>query len=128
MKKNNIIYWLTTGVISLMMVFSAFMYLTNPEIEIAFQHLGFPSFFRVELAWAKVVAAAVLIIPFIPVRVKEWAYAGLGIVFVSATIAHIVNGDAVSVVISPVIFLGILVISNIYLHKRTAGNELKNVY
>jgi DoxX-like family len=128
MKKDNIIYWLTTGVISLMMVFSAFMYLTSPEIEVAFQHLGFPSFFRVELAWAKVVAAAILIIPFIPVRVKEWAYAGLGIVFVSATIAHIVNGDAVSVVISPVIFLGILVISNIYLHKRIGSNGLKNVY
>jgi hypothetical protein len=117
MKKNKIIYWVTTGIISLMMLFSAYSYFYNPMVSQGFQHMGFPDFFRVELGIAKLLAALVLIIPLIPVRVKEWAYAGLGIVFISASLTHIVVGDPTGTVITPLVMLAILVVSNIYLHK-----------
>ncbi|HKC68029.1 MAG TPA: DoxX family protein [Bacteroidia bacterium] len=117
MKKNKIIYWITTGIIGLMMVFSAVQYFTNLKVEEGFTHLGFPNYFRVELGLAKLIGALVLLIPQIPLRIKEWAYAGFGIVFISATIAHYMSGDAVAMVISPMVFLIILIISNIYLHK-----------
>lgn len=117
MKKNKIIYWITTGIISLMMVFSAYSYFYNPMVSQGFQHMGFPDFFRVELGIAKLLAAFILILPFIPVRIKEWAYAGLGIVFISASITHIVLGDPVNAAITPLVMLAILVVSNIYLHK-----------
>ncbi len=117
MKKNKIIYWATTGVISLMMLFSAYQYLINSEMEEAFKHLGFPGYFRIELALAKIAGAAILLIPQIPARIKEWAYAGFGIVFISASIAHFNSGDPVKNVIMPVVFLAILIASNIFLYR-----------
>ena len=80
MKKDKIIYWVSTGLISAMMLFSAYAYFTSSQISEAFKHLGFPDFFRVELGSAKLLGALVLLIPQIPVKIKEWAYAGFGIV------------------------------------------------
>jgi hypothetical protein len=84
----------------------------------AFKHLGFPDYFRVELAIAKLLGALVLIIPQIPVKIKEWAYAGFGITFISAAIAHFNSGDPAPVLLMPVIFLVVLIISNLFLNKR----------
>jgi VIT1/CCC1 family predicted Fe2+/Mn2+ transporter len=118
MKKNKIIYWISTGLITLMMVFSAYSYVSKPEMEAAFKHLGFPDYLRVELAIAKILGALVLIIPAVPVKIKEWAYAGFAITFLSATIAHINSGDPAAMAITPLVLLVVLVISNIYLYKK----------
>lgn len=117
MKRNNIIYWIATSILSLMMIFSAYQYFTNAEIKGAFVHLGFPDYFRTELAIAKILGALILILPMIPLRIKEWAYAGFGITFISAAIAHYSSGDPVSAVITPLVFLAVLIVSNVFLHK-----------
>ena len=117
MKKNTLIYRATTAVISLMMLFSAYSYLARPEIAAAFKHLGFPGYFRVELAVAKIAGALVLIIPQVPVRIKEWAYAGFGITFISAAIAHASSGDPANYIMMPLVFLCILIVSYVYLLK-----------
>ena len=117
MKKDKIIYWSSTGIISLMMIFSGFSYLTNPAIKEAFVHIGFPDFFRIELAFAKLLGAVVLLIPFIPKKVKDFTYSGFVIVFISAFIAHLSKGDAISMAIMPIIFLGILGVSYLYNNK-----------
>lgn len=119
MKKNTLIYWISTGLLSFMMLFSAYNYIANPQMAAGFKHLGFSDAFRYELAVAKVLGALVLLIPQIPVRIKEWAYAGFGITFISAAIAHASSGDPTSAVVMPFVFLAVLVISNIYLHKKT---------
>lgn len=118
MKKNSLIFWISTGLVSLMMVFSAYSYLTNDAIKAAFIHLGFPSYFRVELAVAKIIGAVVLLLPVIPDRIKQFAYAGFGIVFISAAVAHGSSGDPVNIIVMPVIFLLILSVSWIYNEKR----------
>jgi hypothetical protein len=117
MKKDKIIYWTATGIIALMMSFSVYAYLTQESVSLGFRHLGFPGYFRIELAIAKFLGVVVLVVPQIPSRIKEWAYAGFAITFISANIAHINSGDPASVAIMPVIALVILVISYIYLHK-----------
>ncbi|WP_435353344.1 DoxX family protein [Emticicia sp. SJ17W-69] len=117
MKKDKIIYWVSTGIIGAMMLFSAYSYFTNPQIGDGFKHLGFPDYFRQELGLAKLIGALVLLIPQIPLKIKEWTYAGFGIVFISASFAHFTSGDATPMVITPIVLLGILVISNIYLSK-----------
>jgi hypothetical protein len=117
MKKDIIIFWITTGIVSVMMLFSAFNYLTNEVMKGAFVHLGFPSYFRIELAIAKILGAIVLILPLIPNRLKEFAYTGFAITFISAFIAHLASGDPVSVALMPVVFLVILIVSYIYLHR-----------
>ena len=117
MTTNKIIYWITTGLIGAMMLFSALSYLTNEEIKGAFVHLGFPNFFRVELAILKFIGAVVLLLPMIPGKFKEMAYWGFGLTFISAFIAHTTVGDTTQHAIMPLIFLVILVVSYIYLKK-----------
>ncbi|CAH0997372.1 hypothetical protein EMA8858_03504 [Emticicia aquatica] len=117
MKKDKIIYWVSTGLIGAMMIFSGYSYFTNPQMADAFKHVGFPDFFRIELGYAKLLGAFVLLIPQIPSKIKEWAYAGFGIVFISAAIAHNNSGDPTSAALTPLIMLVILVVSNIYFSK-----------
>jgi DoxX-like family len=117
MNKNKIIYWVSTGIISAMMLFSAYNYFANPDMKAAFAHTGFPDFFRVELGIAKIVGVIALLLPMTPVRVKEWAYAGFGIVLISAAVAHYALGDPAANVITPLVILGILAVSNIYSNK-----------
>ena len=116
MKRDKIIYWVATGVFGAMMLMSGFMYFTSPEVVTGFAKMGFPDYFRVELGAAKLIGAVVLLIPQIPTRVKEWAYAGFGINLISAIILHFVINDAKS---TPMIFvlLALLIVSNIYLYK-----------
>jgi hypothetical protein len=109
MKKIKITYYISTGLLSLAMAFSAFAYLTNPAIKGGFQHLGFPDYFRIELGIAKGLAAIALWLPFR--LAKEVAYIGLSISFVSAFIAHVAVGDPASVFINSLIVLTILVVS-----------------
>lgn len=116
MKRNKIIYWTATGIISVMMLFSAISAITDPQFADTYRHLGFPSYFRVELAIAKIIGVLILLIPQIPARVKEWAYAGFAITFISSSIAHGFSGDPAPAVIAGVVFLVILFVSNIYYH------------
>src|SRR6476661_8884581 len=112
MKTTNILYWTTTGIMAVMMALAAYSYITQPAVQQGFHHLGFPDYFRIELAIAKLIGAVLLLAP-VASRVKEWAYAGFGITFISAFIAHIASGDPVSVLIMPILFLMLLIISYI---------------
>lgn len=118
MKTNTIVYWVSTTLLSLMMLFSAYSYFTNPDIMGAFKHLGFPDYFRKELAAAKIAGAIILLLPQIPVKVKDWAYAGFGITFLSAVYAHLSLGDPASVAMAPAIFFVVLVVSAVFLHRK----------
>ncbi len=119
MKKNKIIYWTATLLTLLSGVSTAPMYFTNPMFIQAFQHLGFPDYFRIELGIFKIVGAIVLLLPMIPAKIKEWAYAGFAIAFISAFIAHaVIDGFPASVF--PLIPLALLMVSYIYFHKNLA--------
>lgn len=123
MKKDKIIYWSTTGIISAMMLFSAYGYFTNPDMKNAFIHLGFPDYFRMELGVAKILGITALLLPMVPQKVKEFAYAGFIITFISAFIAHISSGDALSMAIMPLVMMAILIVSyfyNLKINKTTA--------
>jgi hypothetical protein len=75
------------------MGFTAYAQLRLPQVAAAFQRMGFPAYFRIELSWAKFAGLAVLLLPMVPARLKEWAYAGFAITLVSALIAHLSIGD-----------------------------------
>ncbi len=91
-KTATIFYWTVTALFCLQMSFTAYAQLQLPQVAEAFQHLGFPAYFRVELAWAKFVGVVLLLAP-LPPRLKEWAYAGFAIDLASALIAHLALGD-----------------------------------
>lgn len=119
MKKDKIIYWATTGIISAMMLFSAYGYFNNPDIKAGFTHLGFPDYFRIELGIAKLAGALLLAIPAIPTAVKGFTYSGFAFTFLSAALAHAASGDPASVIITPLVFLAILTVSYVY-HQKLA--------
>ncbi|MEX0593651.1 MAG: DoxX family protein [Balneolaceae bacterium] len=122
MKKLKTVYWITTVLFSAMMLYSATMYFTSPQMAGAFEHLGFPDYFRVELGIAKFIGVALLLIPFAG-RLKEWVYAGFTFNMISASIAHTVMGDPVSAVSTPIVLLVLLAAS--YISFRKLGEELE---
>ena len=85
-------YWIATTLFCLQIGFTAYAQLRIPDVAAAFAHLGFPDYFRVELAWVKLLGLAALLAP-VPARVKEWAYAGFAFTLGSALLAHLAVGD-----------------------------------
>ncbi len=86
-------FWISTALFALQMGFTAYAQLKLPQVAQAFVHLGFPAYFRVELSWAKLAGLVALLVPMVPARLKEWAYAGFAITLVSALVAHLAVGD-----------------------------------
>ncbi|NTX35809.1 DoxX family protein [Myxococcus sp. CA033] len=84
-------FWVVTALLCLQMGFTAYAQLSMPEVAEAIAQLGFPSYFRKELAWAKLLGVVLLLAP-VPARLKEWAYAGFAFTLVSALIAHLAMG------------------------------------
>ncbi len=122
MKTIKITYWLSTTLLALMMAYSAYAYLTQAEIKEGFHHLGFPDYFRLELAIAKLLGAVVLLAP-LSARIKEWAYAGFAITFISAFIAHTASSDPIANRLGPIIFSAVLLVSYLAYHKLVTGEQ-----
>jgi uncharacterized membrane protein len=112
MKKNKIVYWITTGIIGAVMLFSLYKMFTSD-----YDRLGLPHYLRIELSVFKILGLIVLLIPQFSIKLKEWAYAGFGIVLISASVAHYSSGDELMRSLEPLVFIIILAVSNIYLQK-----------
>ena len=103
-KASRLTYWISTSVFCAAMAIAAILYLASAEAAQGFVHLGFPSYFRVELAVFKLAGVAVLLLPLWPRWLKEWAYAGFFITLISAFIANISSGEGPSRFMAPVVF------------------------
>lgn len=122
MKKTNIIFWIATGLI---FIFEGVMPALTSQTEMAkegIRHLGYPAYFGMMLTVAKVLGSLALIIPQVPNRIKEWAYAGLAFDFIAAFISHwAVDGLNGGLTFFPLIVLAVLIVSYIYHYKRMEG-------
>jgi len=117
MKFNKILYWTSTIIIALFEgVMPALTFRTQMAKE-GIKHLGYPAYFGDALAAFKVLGVLALIIPQVPKRVKEWAYAGFAFNFMFASISYFAVEGFVFFSFFPYLFLGILVISYVYYHK-----------
>jgi signal transduction histidine kinase len=88
-KSVVIAFWIVTALFCVEMIFTAYWEWFTPQAAQAFARLEFPAeSFRVELSVAKMLGVLALLVPAIPSRVKEWAYAGFAFNLVSALIAH----------------------------------------
>lgn len=93
MKTQRIIYWIATGLLTLMILFSAGMYFFNhEEIVEVIKALGYPTYIIYPLAILKLSGLAVILSNKGGV-LKEWAYAGFFFNFVLAFFAHYMIGD-----------------------------------
>jgi hypothetical protein len=84
----KIVYWISTGLLTVMMLMSASMYImNNAEMQEAFTFLGFPAYIVYPLAIAKILGLTAIWIGKFK-SLKEWAYAGFFFNFVLAFFAH----------------------------------------
>ena len=125
MNTDKIIYWGSTAIISILMLFGAYSYFTSPLAITGIARLGFPDYFRIELATAKLLGALAIILPWTPSKIKEFAYAGFSIMFISAFIAHLSSGVSIEEIVSPIIALIILAVSYIYYAKLKKSKRIK---
>ncbi|QHV99348.1 DoxX family protein [Spirosoma endbachense] len=117
MKRQKILYWLSTGLFSLWMLGNAYAYLTSEEAKRLCVHFGFPDYFRVELAVAKLIGVIVLVLPKLKGRINEWAYAGFVITVISGFIAHLASGDSFRNSASALVALILVLISYATYHR-----------
>jgi len=124
MKKDKIIFWITTGFIFLV---EAVGNVATANAEYAKQivyDLGYPEYFRVAMLVLKLLGAFAIIIPAVPARVKEWAYAGLFINTLFAIISYWSMKGPGDDLVFPFIVMTSLVVSYLYYHKLTTQKKL----
>jgi hypothetical protein len=123
MKKNKIIFWIPTILIFL---FEGVMPALTSHTEMAkegLRHLGYPEYFGLLLMPFKVLGALALVIPKVPKRVKEWAYAGFGFDFIAAFVSIYAVDGLGTQLLFPVIAFVFLAVSYVYYHK-TYGEQV----
>ena len=93
MKRDKVIYWISTGLFTTLMLMSAGMYFFNNEmVSEIFTSLGFPTYIIYPLAVAKILGL-IAIWTNKSKMLKEWAYAGFFFDFVLAATAHLMVSD-----------------------------------
>lgn len=93
MKSIKITYYVATGLLTLLMLFSVSQYFFNYEvIKGAFESFGYPTYLIYPYGTIKLLG--LVAIWFIPSKsLKEWAYAGFFFAFILAFFAHYMIGD-----------------------------------
>ena len=119
MKTTKIVYWVSTSMICLFALSAVQM---NSEMAIeGSKHVLIPRYLSIEISIGQLIGLVLLIVPAIPKRFKEWAYVGFGIMYITATIAHIAVGDPFSNTIMAIVFFGLLLVSYTSFHKLQAA-------
>lgn len=93
MKRDKIIYYVATGLLSLLMFFSVGMYFFNHDmVAEMYKGFGYPTYLIYPLGVAKLLGVIVLWAPKLK-TLKEWAYSAFFFEFVLAFFAHVMIGD-----------------------------------
>jgi hypothetical protein len=111
MKMRIVAYWVTTALVALAFAFGGVMdALRTPEALAVMTHLGYPGYFAVIIGVWKVLGAAAILAPRLPL-LKEWAYAGIVFDLTGAAASHAAVGDPASSVIMPIVGIGLVAAS-----------------
>jgi len=123
-KTNTIIFWIATTFVAISEgIIPAFTFRTQLARE-GINHLGYPDYFGAMIVGFRIIGVLALILPQVPVRIKEWAYAGFAIEFISASISYIAVDGFTFYCIIPLISMTVLLISYFTFHKRQKFNHV----
>ena len=124
MKKNKIIFWISTTIIFLwegLMPISTLLF--APQYATAgTKPLGYPDYFAYALIICKLLGTLAIVIPKVPSKLKEWAYAGLTFSLIFAVISHCAVDKNIGFILLPVVIGGILALSYFYKEKIQTEN------
>jgi uncharacterized membrane protein YphA (DoxX/SURF4 family) len=117
MRTTKIFFWTTTTIIFLFEGVLPVFTFNSPLAKEGTLHLGYPLYFAHAFVVFKALGGLAIIIPQIPARVKEWAYAGFSFDFIFACISYwAVDGPHIQTFF-PLIFLCLLIVSYVCHHK-----------
>jgi len=112
MKKDKIIYYVATGLLSILLLYSAGMYFfMYDDVATLFTNFGYPTYLIYPYAVIKLLGLIALWTPSLT-TIKEWAYAGYFYAFILAFFAHYMIGDGEQV--AAVLAIILLVVSYIF--------------
>lgn len=119
MKKNKVIFWISTvfivlweGVMPLWTLLFARDYAT-----VGTRPLGYPDYFAYALIICKVLGVIAIASLKAPAKLREWAYAGLTFNLIFAFISHACVDKNIAYMLMPLVILGILAVSYVYNNK-----------
>lgn len=121
MKNQKIIFWVST---TLIFLFEGVMPALTSQTELAkegIRHLGYPEYFGNALVVFKILGTLSLMIPQVPGRIKEWAYAGFTFNFLFASVSHFAVDGMNFQSFFPLIVLAVLVASYRSFHQLNPG-------
>lgn len=123
MKKTKIVFWITTIFIFLfegIMPLSTLLF--TPEYAyVGTRPLGYPDYFALALIFCKIAGTLAILVPQVPGRLKEWAYAGLTFNLLFAVISHVVVDGNIGFILMPVGVMAVLALSYFSWHKLQAA-------
>lgn len=114
MKRNKIIYWITTVFLSIGMLAGG----VQQTLQIGGYNeivtkLGYPLYLLTILGVWKIIGVIVILLPRLPL-IKEWAYAGFFFAMTGAAISHFAVGQSFTEAIPSIILLIVIIISWIF--------------
>ncbi|GAA3555559.1 DoxX family protein [Snuella lapsa] len=93
MKRDRIIFYIATGLLSVLMLFSVSMYFfKHDDVSKMFEGFGYPIYIIYPYAIAKLLGLFAIWNPNLK-TIKEWAYSGFFFAFILAFFAHYMIGD-----------------------------------
>jgi hypothetical protein len=118
MKKIRIYYWITTGLIALLMAFSSISSIVSQSQALEFfKTISMPSYLIPFLSIAKLLGVIAILVPGHP-RIKEWAYAGLLYDLIGAAWCNYSSGKTAGEWLPILIFVGLAFASYFLYHKK----------
>lgn len=104
-KLFRIVYWLSTIILCVILLYSASMYFSKTEmVKGFFENFGYPTYIVIPLATLKVIG--VVIILWRKSRwLTEWVYAGFFFNLILATAAHYTAGDSIGLSLYAILLL-----------------------
>ena len=118
-RRNKVIFWIATVIILLWegIMPLATMLFAPEYVNAGTKPLGYPDYFAYALIICKVLGVFAISYPKVPVKLKEWAYAGLTFNLIFAFISHACVDKNIGFMLLPVVILGILAVSYLYRNK-----------
>lgn len=124
MNKSKIIYWIATGIIFFWCGVMTVVFFGSEEQKMAMDHYGYPPYFATMINLFSIAGSLVLVLPFAPARIKEWAYFGFALNFIGAAVSNWAVDGLGFQVFFPLLFFVPLGISYALHHKMQTARSL----
>jgi hypothetical protein len=110
-KRNKIIYWISTAWLALGMLSTGIVQLLRAEEEVEnITQLGYPAYLLTILGTWKILGVIAVLISKFPL-LKEWAYAGFFFAMSGATLSRIASGDPMNQIFPSLLLLILTLVS-----------------